>query len=134
MTVFNSQSLLQVGGRWNEISQALEHPFQVGPVSLLAGTKTTNFAAGCSLRHLLQRSEAPGHGSRQEGQDETERRHQVAQVDTFQLQRSQSRPFRGQSYTKYRALHSRWLRYLYLISRLFHKNENKIKLSLQSLL
>lgn len=27
LTVFNSQSLLQVGGRWNEISQALEHPF-----------------------------------------------------------------------------------------------------------
>ena len=126
-----------MGGRWNEISQALEHPFQVGPARpALAQTNFPLFPAGCSHWHLLQRSETAGHGSRQEGQDKTERRSQVTQVDTFQLQRSQSRPFRGQSQcdTKYRALHSWWLRYLYLISRLLHKNENKIKLILQSLL
>jgi len=28
LTVFNSQSLVQVGGRWNEVKQTLEQPFQ----------------------------------------------------------------------------------------------------------
>ena len=29
LTVFNSQSLLQVGGQWNENKQTLDLPFQV---------------------------------------------------------------------------------------------------------
>ena len=44
MTVFNSQSLVQVGGRWNEVKQTLEHPFQVGPAQAL--NKLTLFLQG----------------------------------------------------------------------------------------
>ena len=35
LTVFNSQSLLQVGGRWNEAHQTLDRPFQVGTFQTL---------------------------------------------------------------------------------------------------
>ena len=42
--MFNSQSLVQVGGRWNEVKQTLEHPFQVGPAQAL--NKLTLFLQG----------------------------------------------------------------------------------------
>ena len=35
LTVFNSQSLVQVGGRWNEAHQTLDRPFQVGTITTL---------------------------------------------------------------------------------------------------
>ena len=49
LTVFNSQSLLQVGGRWSEYKQTLDMPFQVkNKYTSLCRSRKTRVCAGTS--------------------------------------------------------------------------------------
>ena len=62
LTVFNSQSLLQVGGRWSEYKQTLDMPFQVIVIFFYLLINLF-LMTGCIDWDIIQWNETPGHGT-----------------------------------------------------------------------
>ena len=62
LTVFNSQSLLQVGGKWSEYKQTLDMPFQVDHtvINIIYENITITGSADWDI---IQWNETPRHGS-----------------------------------------------------------------------